>query len=239
MSKIHSTVLGDGLPEINVLIAYIDEPQLVESITNINTYCQENNFSVAVKIHSGFRNFEVHELIYQEVNGSNIPCVKLDADMIIEDIDCLFKMIKNIRDDYIAILPLYCYIVGVKIYGVHVFGRSVVGLHAHNKLFPDKYDYQNVSIYELKSISYISHCKNPNKDQIINFVGHRLRKFFRSNFMSPGHLKMAIRGLVNNRTSICEVAKILNLVFALEYKYNSNQPLKDSLPSEIEQLFHR
>ena len=238
MPRTFSGLFGCGAPDFCILIAHLNEPQLIDSILKIDEYCKRKGITIEVKIFSGYGNYDVHELIYRHVNEYNIPVVKLDADMIIENFELLHSIIKGLQDADIIISPVYCHIARMNIFGVHIFGRAVNGLRVNNALFPDKYLYKDLILAKIDSLASVSHCKNPDVGQVTNFIGHRLRKFVRSYFLSMGHFFMAVRGLRNHYRVLFKIVQLIRIVFASEYRAVPHSKDEAAIPFAIRNHFH-
>ena len=91
MSQKYNLQFGIGMPLLKLLVPWCDEPQILTMLSSLNKYCISSNQSVEVVIFSGYGNLEVHQLLYDEVNISKMPCVKLDGDMALIDADSFFQ----------------------------------------------------------------------------------------------------------------------------------------------------
>lgn len=221
-------------PKIYVGILYSGEIQienLLKSILESSSYAQISSINIYIIGYNN--NLEAHKKLYKWFNKNHSQHrLKLDADMTIKN-NTISKLISN-KDNHRLIYPLYDYITKTVIYGVHYFPPfHNLNYESINKRFPDNLK----DHYELKKeFIGIYHCKNATKDQILDFIIHRLVKLFESTiYMKVAYLKILLRAIiVNNKLVIKNLSYIsstlINVLlrkknykkFKNNYKLNKN-----------------
>lgn len=218
MQKIHNITVGTGDLHLKVVIPWTGEPQLANSLSSLRNFSVKNSARIDITILIGFKNREVHQLVYDEVGSSTVPTIKLDGDMCLENFEGLTEVVEGLGATTICIAPVHCHILKRKIYGVHIFGKNVRDLKAGDETFPDKYEWKDIELRDLKSSAFISHCPCPTAAQIDNFIAHRLRKFIASRFSRLDYLHLVLRALCVNQSAVLRATTILNTARAVDYK---------------------
>jgi hypothetical protein len=219
MSATFKIVFGLGAPQVKILVPWSGEPQIFESLSKLKCHCDSIGICLEVIIFSGYGNIAVHRLIYNMVNISEVPCVKFDGDMGFIDLNYFFEVISCMPNDIVKIFKVRCNIVKKNIHGIHFFGSGVSALTTSNDLFPDQYSGQCKVVVSDSGKVFISHCVNPTKEQVCNFVGHRLRKIVRSNFKRFDYLPLFLRAAFWHPYKVLTgLSSILVMVFSSDYK---------------------
>ncbi len=182
---------------IYIGILYCGEIQiesLLKSIIQSSSYAKVS--SINIYIIGYHKNLNAHQKLYGWFNKhNNKHRLKLDADMTIRK-DTINKLILNKKDCRI-VYPVYDFITKTNIYGVHYIPPfHSLDYKNINKRFPDNLsdDFQIN-----KEFVGIYHCEKASKEQILNFIIHRLGKLFDCKFqMKLGYLKVIAKATIIN-----------------------------------------
>lgn len=199
---------------IYIGILYCGEIQiesLIKSIIQSSSYAKI--YSINIYVVGYHKNLEAHQKLYRWFNKhNNQHRLKLDADMTIKK-DTIKKLILN-KKNHRIIYPVYDFITKTKIYGVHYIPPfHSLDYQKITKRFPD---YLNDYFEIKKELIGISHCERATKDQILNFIIHRLGKLFDCKFkMKLGYLKIILKATIVNYKLIY---KNLSYIFFSTFK---------------------
>ncbi len=204
--KIYIGILYCGEIQIESLIRSIIDSSSHAKISSINIY-----------IIGYHKNLIAHQKLYEWFKKHNDQHrLKLDADMTIrkDTINKLMLNKKNCRNVY----PVYDFITKTKIYGFHYIPPyHCLDFKNITSRFPDDLK-DNFEIK--KEFIGVYHCENATKDQILNFIIHRIEKLFNCKLnMKIGYLKLILKAIiVNNKLILKNLIYIFFTIFQIILK---------------------
>lgn len=215
-------------PKIYIGILYFGETQienLLKSIIDSSSYAQISSINIYIIGYDN--NLEAHKKLYKWFEKNNAQHrLKLDADMTIKN-NTISKILAN-KVHHRLIYPLYDFITKTIIYGVHYLPPfHNLNYKSISKRFPDNLK----DHYELKKeLIGIYHCKDATKDQILDFIIHRLIKLFESTiYMKVAYLKILLRAIiVNNKLVLKNLSYIFSTLFNVILRNKNYKKFKNN-----------